>query len=52
MVVKRRDAVGLGLEYSAVEADGVRFWIATDRIDFVWPDWATVVATPSSSGTG
>ncbi|HSF85220.1 MAG TPA: isoleucine--tRNA ligase [Acidimicrobiia bacterium] len=38
-------AVGLDLEYSAVEADGMRFWVATDRIEFVWPDRAPVVAT-------
>ncbi len=38
-------AIGRDLEYSAVDADGMRFWVASDRLEFVWPDGATAAAT-------
>ncbi len=42
-------AVGEDLEYSAVVADGMRFWVATELITTVWPDGAETVAAASGS---
>ncbi len=42
-------AIGEELEYCAVAADGHRFWVAADRIDFVWPQGAEPIARAKGS---
>ena len=38
-------AVNEDITYAAVEDEGTRYWVAEDRIEFVWPGSADVVAT-------
>ncbi len=38
-------AIGETIRYVAVEDGGVRYWVAADRVEFVWPEGADPVAT-------